>query len=201
MKYVKMKVYSGALSGLFPSTFLSNRPLLSVFHWDKWDVRMKPDRLGNQRGVQRTAACGISHIYIFFHFTIHFQRNPAMYCGKKKINGGTEGGSQGQDDTENIEVFIIWLPASSRILREFPKVLLRSHIRHMSGFYVLQSNLRFKKCAPGANWELQRFCLREYAFIEEGLWRRWATKITGSLADRLIDGRASEESTAVGTSL
>lgn len=31
-----------------------------------------------------------------------------MYCEEKKINGGTEGGRQGQDDTENIEVFIIW---------------------------------------------------------------------------------------------
>lgn len=76
MKYVKMKIYTSALSGLFPFPFLSNRPLLCVFHWDKWDVRMKSDRLGNQRGVQRTAAC-------FFHFTIHFQRNPAMYCEKK----------------------------------------------------------------------------------------------------------------------
>lgn len=28
-------VYTSALSGLFPSTFLSNRPLLRVFHWDK----------------------------------------------------------------------------------------------------------------------------------------------------------------------
>lgn len=43
---------------------------------------------------------------------------------KKGINGGTEGGRQGQDDTENIEVFIIWKSASSRILREFLKVSL-----------------------------------------------------------------------------
>lgn len=75
-------------------------------------------------------------IYILLFFISQFIFKETLRCIVKKINGGTEGGRQGQDDTENIEVFIIWMSASSRILREFPKVLLRQlflqpHQRHV----------------------------------------------------------------------
>ncbi len=70
---------------------------------------MKPDNLGNQRGVQIAASLGSLDILYFFttHFRVGTLREPALYHGVN-INAGTEGGSrQGLDDTYNAAGFII----------------------------------------------------------------------------------------------
>ena len=53
---------------------------------------MKPDNLGNQRGVQIAASFGSLDILYFFttHFRVGTLREPALYRGVN-INAGTEG--------------------------------------------------------------------------------------------------------------
>lgn len=103
---------------------------------------MKSDRLGNQQGVQTAASCGTPYMFFIFHFTIHFQRDPALYR-ETNINGDTEGGGrQGQDDTENVEVFIASTirtkENSQGVSRKFCFADFSSrHIRHTSNFCVL----------------------------------------------------------------
>lgn len=70
---------------------------------------MKPDNLGNQRGVRIAAGFGSPDILYFFttHFRVGTLREPALYRGVN-INAGSEGGiRQELDDTSDAVDFII----------------------------------------------------------------------------------------------
>ncbi len=85
---------------------------------------MKPDNLGNQRGLQIAASLGNLDILYFSttHFRVGTLREPALYRGVN-INAATEGGSrQGLDDTCNAGGFII-SAANEKFLREFANAL------------------------------------------------------------------------------
>lgn len=115
---------------------------------------MKPDNLGNQRGVQIAASFGRLDILYFFttHFRVGTLREPALYR-VVNINAGTVGGSrQGLDDTCNAAGFII-SATDQKFLRESAKVLHHRFLSVISDtpnqFSLFKSNLNSNKCTPG----------------------------------------------------
>lgn len=100
----------------------SHQQQTSVTHvyYHNWGASVKPDNLGNQRGVRIAASFGSPDRLYFFttHFRVCTLREPALYRGVN-INAGSEGGiRQELDDTSDAVDFII-SATNQTFLREF----------------------------------------------------------------------------------
>ena len=84
IRYKKFKLCKITCRGLCSCCFFS------YIYSHSWGASVKPDNLGNQRGIQIAAIFGSPDILYFFttHFWVGTLREPALYHGEI-INAGT----------------------------------------------------------------------------------------------------------------